>query len=402
MFGSPPHPRGSTLAGRAPVAQHLVSPAPAGINPSHVPLAPGCNSLPRTRGDQPRAAVDLGVHAPSPPHPRGSTPLAPTGKRGVPVSPAPAGINPTKMRCPSGAPRLPRTRGDQPQHQVGAVIVDGSPPHPRGSTLTTAFTDRYGVVSPAPAGINPTTAVVRRSARSLPRTRGDQPNPRIIATIAASSPPHPRGSTPVDELTARLECVSPAPAGINPKRARHPGRDRRLPRTRGDQPWSRASCRAPRKSPPHPRGSTHLPRRDDHLPRVSPAPAGINPRRRARGVRRNCLPRTRGDQPTTRRICRGRLSSPPHPRGSTRRLRPAFECLVVSPAPAGINPWSSRGDRGFASLPRTRGDQPGRPMTPLVTFRSPPHPRGSTPDRGTVLRGGAVSPAPAGINLRSR
>ena len=112
-------------------------------------------------------------------------------------------------------------------------------------------------------------------ADSLPRTRGDEPTSR--ATI---------DSRP---------GVCPAPAGMSPAMSGHIWFQIGLPRTRGDEPDSFFCCAV--------------------LSLVCPAPAGMSPGPRSERVRRVRLPRTRGDEP---RPCVAAVTghpSAPHPRG---------------------------------------------------------------------------------------
>ncbi len=151
---SPPHPRGSTLRPSARDLWDFVSPAPAGIDPERTFDIVHVKGLPRTRGDRPGAGDRQQRAAPSPPHPRGSTRLVSRRPQNHLVSPAPAGIDPPRCRCTSAFRRLPRTRGDRPEKDDARRPGYQSPPHPRGSTLWLLDRRRCHHVSPAPAGID--------------------------------------------------------------------------------------------------------------------------------------------------------------------------------------------------------------------------------------------------------
>ena len=275
------------------------------------------DGLPRTRGDQPRANDHRAARALSPPHPRGSTLFGQVLDHAIGVSPAPAGINPPLTHHIPEWNSLPRTRGDQPGQNVAADQPGGSPPHPRGSTPHPVDFWTKLPVSPAPAGINPEGAAGMTKPHRLPRTRGDQPGFDHAANRCAGSPPHPRGSTRCRPCYPSQGWVSPAPAGINPSTSAATASWVCLPRTRGDQPADRRGGCAGHQSPPHPRGSTRCDV-DPRGPRsVSPAPAGINPAFLVRRIAPPCLPRTRGDQPLLTGHRTTIVTSPPHPRGST-------------------------------------------------------------------------------------
>ncbi len=120
------------------------------------------------------------VNKQSPPHPRGSTWSIPINTICAKVSPAPAGIDPPVRTLHPDWPRLPRTRGDRPIPIVASEVITPSPPHPRGSTLSLSIRNLAGIVSPAPAGIDPSGTFDSYSYGSLPRTRGDRPKNEIF------------------------------------------------------------------------------------------------------------------------------------------------------------------------------------------------------------------------------
>ena len=70
---SPPHARGSTLVVVTLTSADQVSPACAGIDPDMPTKLSEFESLPRMRGDRPRAAARMRLMMVSPPHARGST-----------------------------------------------------------------------------------------------------------------------------------------------------------------------------------------------------------------------------------------------------------------------------------------------------------------------------------------
>ena len=257
-----------------------------------------------------------------------------------------------------GGGRLPRTRGDRPCNGLEVTGADLSPPHPRGSTLVDD--DPLGVrsVSPAPAGIDPGRRSRTAASTRLPRTRGDRPEYNAAARAAELSPPHPRGSTRSATSASGPKIVSPAPAGIDRIRGTDAALQPGLPRTRGDRPQGLSRQFAVTTSPPHPRGSTHRQGGQHSAERVSPAPAGIDPTPARPESSRKCLPRTRGDRPYAAVPPAAGTASPPHPRGSTLAFELSVDGIGVSPAPAGIDPRPGSAGRLQPRLPRTRGDRP--------------------------------------------
>ena len=319
---SPPHARGSTLLTRASaVVAELVSPARAGIDPPacDAGMSRACG-LPRTRGDRPRMSSPSEAPRRSPPHARGSTLAGPGEARrvdslprtrgdrpafGTPdtavghVSPARAGIDPgrtdsahrrhaspphargsTLVWSRGGGARLslPRTRGDRPVHRHRAIPAAQVSPARAGIDPVHAKRSRRGRhVSPARAGIDPWRVWMLGSWRCLPRTRGDRPQCGPQAATAPSLP-RTRGDRPW-------------------RRRLRPGRGG-LPRTRGDR---RAMTRPPSscgRSPPHARGSTRALFALENHGLVSPARAGIDRGRDTNCSPRRRLPRTRGDRPS--------------------------------------------------------------------------------------------------------
>ncbi len=197
---------------------------------------------------------------------------------------------------------------------------------------------RRAEVSPAPAGIDLIWDIHNASRFCLPRTRGDRPSSAFAKYPSRKSPPHPRGSTRYYLMQMINGTVSPAPAGIDPRKDVLAPDTGRLPRTRGDRPVRRLNTKGRQKSPPHPRGSTTEKNKPYALP-VS-------------------LPRTRGDRPIESTKSAYSKPSPPHPRGSTVYCCKDKMTEFVSPAPAGIDPALSTQLDGLAGLPRTRGDRP--------------------------------------------
>ena len=154
-------------------------------------------------------------------------------------------------------------------------------------------------------------------------------------------------------------------------------------------------------SPPRTRGSTLKPCSDAEARSVSPAHAGIDLKSRLCCSILVSLPRARGDRPQQDYVERWCIKSPPRTRGSTSKKLFAATCSAVSPAHAGIDLKVLRYVWEFPGLPRARGDRPvGRkPLTP--SMRSPPRTRGSTCVGTGCARAACVSPAHAGIDLRS-
>ena len=110
----------------------------------------------------------------------------------------------------------------------------------------------------------------------------------------------------------------------------------------------------------------------------------------------------RGDRPWTMNLPSGLTKFPPHARGSTFAWGSLLRGGVVSPACAGIDPGQHENRQRDIRFPRMRGDRPsaGAPQEPTREF--PPHARGSTRFVKSRRTGIYVSPACAGIDRRTR
>src|SRR5690606_18427664 len=92
-------------------------------------------------------------------------------------------------------PRFPRIRGDRPQAELAAKAEARFPPHTRGSTADRPAELQAAAVSPAYAGIDPRRRDVCVHARGFPRIRGDRPDLPGSGHPTCTFPPHTRGST---------------------------------------------------------------------------------------------------------------------------------------------------------------------------------------------------------------
>ena len=113
--------------------------------------------FPRTRGDGPMAYRGLGQDDTFPPHARGWTgPRSPRGTNLL-VSPARAGMDRVHPRRVLPLRRFPRTRGDGPWALARLKEHKPFPPHARGWTVNVTDADRTRAVSPARAGMDPSS-----------------------------------------------------------------------------------------------------------------------------------------------------------------------------------------------------------------------------------------------------
>ena len=235
--------------------------------------------LPRLRGDGPGGVDGFIKNRESPPPARGWTLFRDLAKIAIHVSPACAGMDPVQPANAIRAIGLPRLRGDGPQHVVSENTVFESPPPARGWTVLAQNSISAVNVSPACAGMDPRSSLFSNLSKRLPRLRGDGPSLKSRLAKPSASPPPARGWTHSGRGRSGGFKVSPACAGMDPGRYRPLDRARRLPRLRGDGPESNQTTIDELRSPPPARGWTRSLRQRRATQRVSPACAGIGPRR---------------------------------------------------------------------------------------------------------------------------
>src|SRR5690606_15218334 len=170
------------------------------------------------------------------------------------------------------------------------------PPHTRGSTRLPTCLAGPQTVSPAYAGIDPRRGSSGSWGSRFPRIRGDRPGGDRNVVLVQLFPPHTRGSTYIASFSSMAVSVSPAYAGIDPHAPPAPNRTRRFPRIRGDRPpWTAAIAYAS-PFPPHTRGSTRAGALGRWFDAVSPAYAGIDLDGFLKKTHAMGFPRIRGDR----------------------------------------------------------------------------------------------------------
>ena len=231
------------------------------------------------------------------PHARGSTSGFIYDVRGDDVYPACAGIDPLSYFSSLLIQSLPRMRGDRPFFGIVFSQFLQFTPHARGSTSCGNRFTFLPDVYPACAGIDRVRPVCGLWYIRLPRMRGDRPRLVRMMESGEEFTPHARGSTSAGARTVMVQVVYPACAGIDPGRTGRKGARARLPRMRGDRPWTNYVENSNKKFTPHARGSTHVHRQGQLLIAVYPACAGIDRTRGFEKTWRDGLPRMRGDRP---------------------------------------------------------------------------------------------------------
>ena len=233
----------------------------------------------------------------------------------------------------------------------------------------------------------------------FPRARGDAPDLVLRAGQTYQFPPRTRGCTRGRAALGVLVEVFPAHAGMHPGKTHriftHPG----FPRARGDAPITNYGTRLLKKFPPRTRGCTHVHvGLSGHLS-VSPAHAGMHPKRPRRACRRRCFPRARGDAPLAFMSRMVFILFPPRTRGCTHVGVAHHAPYRVSPAHAGMHPSTLTSPTAPTRFPRARGDAPIEAIEAIGIERFPPRTRGCTLPCHRLSSSPLVSPAHAGMHL---
>ena len=314
----PPQARGWTPRIRSKGSVTNVSPAGAGMDRRprhHADARPG---FPRRRGDGPPVARPQGRPHPFPPQARGWTQPPLRAEVRPDVSPAGAGMDPSAADAPRRRPGFPRRRGDGPSRRAGGSERSGFPPQARGWTAVAGVHGQLGGVSPAGAGMDPSRRRARRRCPGFPRRRGDGPTTDPDTSDPGEFPPQARGWTAMRGAPPAPAAVSPAGAGMDRRNSRRRRSSTRFPRRRGDGPSSRSGMIGYVLFPPQARGWTVRPGDRDEFRGVSPAGAGMDPAPDPSSTAPGRFPRRRGDGPLVERLTDADPDFPPQARGWTR------------------------------------------------------------------------------------
>ena len=394
----PPQARGCTRADGEVRRFPRVSPAGAGMHPTRLGRPGATPGFPRRRGDAPTERPGDSRPAKFPPQARGCTAIPRRGSKPTSVSPAGAGMHLGLHSPIPGTHRFPRRRGDAPIQVETSHASAKFPPQARGCTGSLLRVLIQGIVSPAGAGMHPGGRRPTRARPRFPRRRGDAPCGECGDSPPPGFPPQARGCTITVPTPGASEAVSPAGAGMHRTRTGPDSGRTRFPRRRGDAPLALRPAVHQVVFPPQARGCTLLVGQPDDLPVVSPAGAGMHPPPGDAAGRCACFPRRRGDAPELLLMMTVLAKFPPQARGCTDPAAVPDRRRVVSPAGAGMHrpPVATAPSR--SSFPRRRGDAPFARNSQSGRPRFPPQARGCTPDVEPLVVPGVVSPAGAGMH----
>ena len=168
----------------------------------------------------------------------------------------------------------PRMRGEHPSECLYTCILQGSPPHARGTRKVVINDSTVKGITPACAGNTNHGPILLNQPGDHPRMRGEHPDFTNALDRYIGSPPHARGTHNSFLPTSLCTGITPACAG-NTKRVlllfRH---IRDHPRMRGEHQSSLWKVQFCRGSPPHARGTRLFCFRRFWKERITPACAG--------------------------------------------------------------------------------------------------------------------------------
>ena len=334
--------------------------------------------IPRTRGDGPESRRATWRRLADSPHTRGWTRRGPADLDDLGGFPAHAGMDRGAGGAPPASTRIPRTRGDGPGWGGFLARRPEDSPHTRGWTVSQAEHDRRHPGFPAHAGMDRRRSRPPRWSAGIPRTRGDGPMTGRCPSLGPPDSPHTRGWTASTDSRGPPPRGFPAHAGMDPMRWPRSAGRHRIPRTRGDGPFSTVTPVRLLRDSPHTRGWTRWHR--SLTPRRSgfPAHAGMDRGSGASSSASRRIPRTRGDGPSAGISVTSEAVDSPHTRGWTQPGNPRQRAPSGFPAHAGMDPAGQPATTPRSGIPRTRGDGPAPLEGRIAWSMDSPHTRGWT------------------------
>ena len=314
--GSPPHTRGTRDCAAVPHILPGITPAHAGNTAYHGEFGCFRGDHPRTRGEHRCSSYWWRIVSGSPPHTRGTLPaifplLSLSG-----ITPAHAGNTLSLSLIRNLLRDHPRTRGEHKEMSYEEKTIRGSPPHTRGTLCKEKPVDRQAGITPAHAG-NTSKRLNRHSAaRDHPRTRGEHWSSCGCCFSLRGSPPHTRGTRYDNRGQPGGTGITPAHAGNTERVETLERHDRDHPRTRGEHPSPGMAQAGSLGSPPHTRGTLPLNAPGENPQGITPAHAGNTRLLCLSRFMSRDHPRTRGEHAGYVIVTFLNRGSPPHTRGT--------------------------------------------------------------------------------------
>ena len=235
---------------------------------------------------------------------------------GAPVSPARAGMVRSLMFVGMRGKRFPRASGDGPYFIWLRDDAWRFPPRERGWSPKAGNNWNNYRVSPARAGMVPGRTTQAVQPFRFPRASGDGPPAWCFYDMLTQFPPRERGWSQARRSSIWRSWVSPARAGMVPKKA--------------------ISRHLLKRFPPRERGWSQFAGVPERGYEVSPARAGMVPVSFACGFDGLGFPRASGDGPALGGVYNSPGLFPPRERGWSLEHAGQLEHAGVSPARAGM------------------------------------------------------------------
>ena len=128
---------------------------------------------PRIRGEHQVEVLYIQLLQGSPPHTRGTQCLHLCSQLNIRITPAYAGNTCIVHAQPSSGRDHPRIRGEHLATVTSLDLIPGSPPHTRGTLLLQRWTRQSRRITPAYAGNTFATKVDPSKSKDHPRIRGE-------------------------------------------------------------------------------------------------------------------------------------------------------------------------------------------------------------------------------------
>ena len=149
----------------------------------------------------------------SPPHTRGTPHCLYCTCISHGITPAYAGNTPETIMERLGIEDHPRIRGEHLATVTSLDLIPGSPPHTRGTLLLQRWTRQSRRITPAYAGNTSLLGQLYKASEDHPRIRGEHFHTILDTAFVIGSPPHTRGTPVRQNIYICCRRITPAYAG---------------------------------------------------------------------------------------------------------------------------------------------------------------------------------------------
>ena len=253
----------------------------------------------------------------------------------------------------------PRSRGENRQLRVRATVILGSSPLTRGKQNAAGRISRDSRLIPAHAGKTPRETPSAMLSPAHPRSRGENPHPLKGPLMLNGSSPLTRGKHVLHEGVQLGERLIPAHAGKTDGRSLLPESGSAHPRSRGENEEELVHGQASFGSSPLTRGKPPKPPTAPLPRRLIPAHAGKTSSSLTVRSSPAAHPRSRGENAALRDDPFRRVGSSPLTRGKQRKKVGTPPDRGLIPAHAGKTFPDRDAATAVSAHPRSRGENRG-------------------------------------------